>query len=382
MQFSQNFKRIFYIISFILFGSLYPVLSSVILTSSWPYKKKLTMRFKKPWFQMWLMNLAMCFFILPGLIHSILSKDKNNKYTFLHLLRVTGIPSICSIFSVVLQNYGLLSMPPTVWQVFFGFKILFACLFAMTIRKQQLFIVDWLGLFVSVAGMSFSGVAALLRGASPDTVNDVSETFFAFIIVIISHGVSAFQSILEEKILRTTNMGPSQLTGLEGLWGFFLGTFVALPFFNIVSVQNSLGLYENTIETFQLLGKSGLLIGLLIIYMVSISLYQYFGIGVTELSTALQRNIYEILRPFFVWILSLIAQRFTETVNEPLDKYTPLEIGGFFLSLIGLFIYNGIIRFSCFIYSDEPVSAEQLQLRTDEIGTSLFSEYPQNHSHD
>ena len=42
-----------------------------------------------------------------------------------------------------------------------------------------------------------------------------------------------------------------------------------------------------------------------------------------------------------------IAQKITTNINEPLDKYTILEIVGFTFSIFGSMIYNRVVRFPC-----------------------------------
>ena len=357
-MFFEKFKRFCLIFSFFFFGSLYTVLNSVVLKSEFAWKSHLTLEFHKPWFQLFLMQIAMTCYEIPNVIRKLIvrtSKKQPNPSPFptLSLFRSSALPSICQLLSTVMQFYGLIYIPAAVWQVFFGFQVLFATLFAVTIRKQKLYLVDWLGLFICVSGMCFSGVSALLRGIRSDNSDNITRIFFSFIILIMAHGISAYQTILEEKLLHETSIDSVQLISFEGIWGTYICIFICLPICSILPFNRTIGIYENTIESFIMLSKSYTLDLLLLGYMASISLYQFFGINVTKFSTAIHRNLYEMMRPFFVWLISIVAQQITSNINEPLDRYSFLEIFGFVFSIFGSLIYNRVIRFPCFTYVED-----------------------------
>ncbi|OHT03966.1 hypothetical protein TRFO_28620 [Tritrichomonas foetus] len=346
---------------FFLFGALCPVLNSIILKGSFPYKNQLTLNFQKPYFQLWTNYLGMCIFYVPAYLYNRFKPAPSSVVSVtykLDILRKTAVPSICNILAQSLLNKALIYVPTTVWQVFFGFQVLFATLFAVTIRKQQLFLVDWLGLFISVAGMCFSGVAALLRGISSDSNQPISNIFFSFIILIFAHGVQAFQTILEEKLLHDEGINGATLTACEGTWGFYIMSFFVMPISSILPPTAALELYENTLESFQMIIKSWRLFGLVFGYLLTVTLFTYSGILVTEMSTAIHRNMYEMLRPLPVWILSFISYYMTESkeIGEPIDTFTILELCGFGVSILGSLIYNRVLKFPCFTYVEDEKS--------------------------
>lgn len=271
------------------------------------------------------------------------------------MFRKVALPAVCNFVATGLQIKALMYLPTTVWQVFFGFRVLFATLLAVTYRRQQLLLVDWLGLFISVAGMSFSGVATLLRGIAREDNQTISDMFFSFIIVILSHGVQAFQTIFEEKLLHDEGINTATLTAFEGIWGLYISVFIVLPFVGVISPTGQLELYENTLETFEMLGKSKRLVVLVLFYVLFVTMFSFFGIAVTELSSAIHTNMYEMVRPLPVWLLSFATYYISgnEALGEPLDLYTLLELGGFATSVIGSLIYNRVLKFPCFVYIEE-----------------------------
>ena len=343
---------------FFIFGSCVPVLNSVILRDKFPWKNGLRLQFRKPWFQLTGMFFGMTIFVIPVLIYRRLESRQlafmRVSWTF-GMFRKVALPAVCNFVATGLQIKALMYLPTTVWQVFFGFRVLFATLLAVTYRRQQLLLVDWLGLFISVAGMSFSGVATLLRGIAREDNQTISDMFFSFIIVILSHGVQAFQTIFEEKLLHDEGINTATLTAFEGIWGLYISVFIVLPFVGVISPTGQLELYENTLETFEMLGKSKRLVVLVLFYVLFVTMFSFFGIAVTELSSAIHTNMYEMVRPLPVWLLSFATYYISgnEALGEPLDLYTLLELGGFATSVIGSLIYNRVLKFPCFVYIEE-----------------------------
>ena len=358
MRLKQSVLRKLSIACFFVFGSCAPVLNSVILRDQYPWRNGLKLQFRKPWFQLTAMFFGMTAFVIPLMI----SRHWRSKhFEFMRvswtfgMFRKVALPALCNFLATGLQIKALMYIPTTVWQVFFGFQVLFATLFAVTYRRQQLLLVDWLGLFISVAGMSFSGVATLLRGIEREDNQTISNIFFSFIIVILSHGVQAFQTIIEEKLLHDEGINTATLTAFEGIWGLYISIFIVLPFCGVIRPTGQLELYENTLETLEMMKKSGRLVGLVIGYVLLVTGFSFSGIAVTEFSSAIHRNMYEMVRPLPVWILSFTIYYISknEALGEPLDKFTALELGGFIVSAVGSLIYNRVLKFPCFVYIEE-----------------------------
>ena len=363
------------VVFFFLTGSLVSIVNSTMLKKEYPWKYGLVLRFSKPWFTNWLMFSGMALFSFPIIFRIVYNKTKHIPYEGFNwsLFRSCATPSILYIIATVLQNYSLMYMPVTIWQVFFGFQLLFTTLIAVTYRKQQLFLVDWLGLFVSVLGISLSGVAGLLRGLN-NTQSSITTIFFMFIIAIFSHGIKSLETILEEQIMHDNKMTGFHLTALEGIWGFYCLTFICLPICNAVPPSDGLGIYENTAETIQQLGYSLSLLFSVLFYVVLVTAFTYFGLQVTEQYSAIHRNMYETVRPLFVWVLSTAARYITniKDVGEDIDKYSALELTGFFISLLGSLIYNRVLRFPCFIYAE----IAQEEFISEEIGSKSLAPDP------
>lgn len=393
MTCSKTFTYIMILVFFFATGGMMPVLNSVVLRTKWAYKYGLTLKFQKPFFSTFAMFLGMSIFSVQFLITFIKSKCKKTKKreTESHseqtvssmasmdavnavqlettprnskkneindesvfswiVFRDVCLPSIMHLAASILQTYSLMYMPTTVWQVFHGFQVLFTTLFAVTYLKQQLFLVDWLGLFINVSGICFTGVAGLLRGIKKSD-DSISTIFLMFILSILSHGIKSLQTVLEEKILKTHNLASVKLISYEGLWGLYFMLLIVMPAVFALPVSNPL--YEDVIETgVELTYSRGLIITFLS-YTVVVTLFTFAGVLVTSHSTAIHRNMYETLRPLAVWVLSVMFQYVMDKadIDEEIDKYTILELIGFAVSVVGSLIYNRVWRCGCFIYSD------------------------------
>lgn len=341
------------ILLFFIFGAFVPVLNSLILKREYPLGNGLSVKFKKPWFQNCTMYLGMIFFLIPMILRQ---KRKGNKEdmsligNFEMLKKVSGI-SILSILSSGLLNFTLIYLPTSVWQMFYGFQLLFATLFAITYRKHQLYLVDWLGLFITVGGMCCAGVASLLRGVARDEV-EITSIFFSFIAAIIAHGFQAFQTILEEQFIHDMNVSPYQLCAFEGLWGFYLCALIVLPILSIIPRDSFIQMYEDNLESLKMLKYSWVLCVLLVSYIIVVTFFNYFSLEVIHKMSAIHRNLFDTMRPLPVWVINGFAYLITKDSSTDIeyDEYTYIEVFGFAVCVIGAFIFNRNIRFPCFFY--------------------------------
>jgi drug/metabolite transporter (DMT)-like permease len=341
-------------------GSVYPVLNNIILYFGFPYKYGFTLGFLKPYFISSVVYLGMAILIIPCLIkrYTCPSEKNENDPRGLALFRKLGLPSFLFLISANIQSYALVYMPTTVWQLFHGFQVLFTTLFAVTYRHQRLFLVDWLGLFATVSGICIGGVASMLRGIKNDDVS-IYSLFIAFILVIISHGIRSFQTIKEEEITHDLRAEPIEVVACEGIWCLFISLTIVTPLTNIVPSTLGVGLYENTSDSIARIALSYKLPFFLLGLLVSSTIYYYCGVVVTSFSSAIHRNLYEMVRPFLVWTLSTITYYVTGNTlaGEKLDGYTAIELIGFAVSVVGTLIYNRYIKLPCFVYN-ELIDAE------------------------
>ena len=324
--------------------------------------------FKKPWFQGWVMFFGMSCLIFDT---PCLKKCKCQPYVIggtvrgWGLFRNVAIPGLCDLFATVLQNIAFLYLAPSVWQMFRGSILLFTALFAICYRKKKLKCQDWLGVLVTMVGITVVGLSSILRKSdgTESTVN--SSTVMKVVsmgLIILAQGLQAFQTIVEEELLHDVDATESEIVAFEGLWGLYFSTFLTMPLANILPQSLGEGLFEQSIETFVMLGHSWKLGLLVLFYCISIVCYNQTGMMVTSFSTAIHRNIYEALRSIAVWALSAIVYYIwpNSGCGEKLELLSLVQCLGFLISILGSFIYNRVIKFPCFDYSDEEHPTKSL----------------------
>lgn len=347
------------ILFFISTGTMTTILNSIILKKKYRYKYGLSLEFNKPIFQTFVMFTGLMLFSCALFCKKKLSHfrsdnitSEQNKVKKWRIIRVSSVPSILCIIASILQAYTLRIMSTTLWQVFHGFRVLFTSVFYIYLMKQHLFLVDWLSLFLTVFGILLPGVAYLIRGNKDDTGSETVDLFFAFVLSIVSHAITALKTVLEEKIIRNYDVVPSRLASYEGVWGFLIFLFIVLPL-----AQSSLTsiLSEDTIDSLKRFLYSLALTLFILSYLIHVTLYSFSGIYITSSASAIHTNIFETIRPVFVWIITIILHYTVDkdVFEEKIDAFTTLEMTGFLITLAGSLIYNRFIRFPCFYYDDE-----------------------------
>ncbi|KAJ5075225.1 hypothetical protein M0811_07578 [Anaeramoeba ignava] len=329
--------------------------------------------FTKPWYQDWTMFIGMmlCLFGIrkpktkesePFLTTDDGTINEFKQPTPLKRLSILVMaPASCDLIATFLMNVGLLWLPGSVWQMFRSTIILFTALLAVVYRKHKLPKVDIFAVVVVVIGLIIVGIA-LLKSPEESSNGSSSVTLrgIGILLVIVSQFIQALQTIWEEQLLHDVDASEWAIVGFEGLWGFlFCIVFMIIAYF--LPGDDGDGVHENTIDSFVMLGHSGVLIAFTLTYVVVILGYNILGMIITAFSSALLRNILEGIRPFLIW-MSLVVIHYSAPdsgLGEKWTKWSWLELGGFLVTLFGAFIYNRVIKLPCFFYGnplDKPIN--------------------------
>jgi hypothetical protein len=68
--------------------------------------------------------------------------------------------------------------------------------------------------------------------------------------------------------------------------------------------------------------------------IISISFFNFAGISVTKQISATTRTVLDSVRTFIIWIFSL---------SIGWQKFSPIQMAGFFVLILGMFLYNNVI---------------------------------------
>jgi hypothetical protein len=112
-----------------------------------------------------------------------------------------------------------------------------------------------------------------------------------------------------------------------------------MPLANIIPESAGEGLFEHTIESFQMVFGSWKPVSIVMAYSLSVTGLNLTGTIVTVLSTAVHRNIYEALRSIAGGVLSVVHYAFPDSgAGEHFNYSSFLEAFGFIISVFGSFL--------------------------------------------
>jgi len=157
--------------------------------------------------------------------------------------------------------------------------------------------------------------------------------------------ISTSNFVNEEFLLKSVKADPFLVVGLEGFWGLLITSFIFLPIFQNVQVT---GFSEDTVESLYMLSHNTHLIFTVLLYMFVIMGLNATAMMVTQQFTAVHRTILEAARTLCIWITNLfIYYTINNNFGEVWTDWSYLELGGFMLLLLGMFIYNRVIELPC-----------------------------------
>jgi uncharacterized BrkB/YihY/UPF0761 family membrane protein len=85
--------------------------------------------------------------------------------------------------------------------------------------------------------------------------------------------------IIEEKVLKKQNADPMIAIGFEGVFGFIMNSFIALPIVQAIPGQNC-GRFEHVTDGLVMLRQSPLILSLMFTYMISTAFYNILSLTV------------------------------------------------------------------------------------------------------
>jgi len=272
-----------------------------------------------------------------------------------HVWLLVIIPGLCDMISTFMMNVGLLWIPASIWQMLRGSIVIFTAILAVTARKQKLPRYQWVGVVIVFIAEVIVGAAAILQGDSSGQDVGAGKIVIGITLVVLAQFLQALQTIIEESLLHDVDTSPVLLVGYEGLWGFFFCAFVAMPIVYFLPGNEGDGIHEDTIDSFVMIGRDGALFILTLAYTLVICLFNIYGMFITEVSNAVTRNILESLRTLFIWVMNIILYYSTYTLGEAWTYYSFIQLGGFLILCVGLFIYNAVIKIRCLMPTEGVV---------------------------
>lgn len=175
--------------------------------------------------------------------------------------------------------------------------------------------------------------------------NKTSSTMLivGIVLILVSQLIYAGQFVVEEYTMSKIDAFPSQVVCIEGIYGFVISIAFVFPVLMALNI-------ENDFDAFRFIKAEPNILVPMVIFFVTVALYNGFGQTITKLISANHRTILEGLRGLVVWIFALIERAiFGKPWGETIYGWTSaIEAAGFVVLLIGSMIYYSIIKCKCF----------------------------------
>ncbi|KAL6745833.1 hypothetical protein V8C86DRAFT_1650871 [Haematococcus lacustris] len=285
------------------------------------------------------------------------------------------VPTLCDAIATTLLNLGLFYTYASTYQMLRGTLVLFAGILTVTILRRRLYAHHWVGLVLIVAGAAIVGAASLLAapeegsaavapGPHPPAMEagTASQPLLSGLAARGLLGSAQGGEGLHLGLLRLRHAllaggqqghsaagntaplfgdalvvlaQPLLAVGIEGAWGVLL-CLGALPLLTYVKLPNGRPL-DDASAAFQALAHQPGLRAAVAVSVLSIGVFNFFGLSVTAALSGSARATIDATRTLFIWLFSLAAGW---------ESFHELQVVGFAVLLAGNSLYNEILR-SC-----------------------------------
>uniref|UniRef100_A0AC35U3B3 CRT-like domain-containing protein n=1 Tax=Rhabditophanes sp. KR3021 TaxID=114890 RepID=A0AC35U3B3_9BILA len=256
-------------------------------------------------------------------------------------------PAACDVLATSIMYIGLNMTLASSFQMLRGAVIIFTGLLSVAFLKTSLKPFKWFGMLIVCLGLVIVGVASIVYEDPKDV--DINGMITGDLLIIIAQIIVAIQMVYEQKYLTQYDVHALYAVGYEGLFGLSILTFL-IPIFYFIKVPVAFSPYadhrlEDILLVFQQIWDQPLIMVPLLMTVVSIALFNFAGITVTQNLSATTRMVLDSVRTLIIWMLSI-----------PLfdEKFIPWQIAGFFFLIMGMCIYNDML-FGPFMRSRLPV---------------------------
>ena len=272
---------------------------------------------------------------------------------------ILAIPACCDFCGSTIQIFGLAMMAGSVYQMFRGSLIFFTALFSVIFLKNKLYRHHFLALIVVICGLILVGTSSKVwppeRPASCSS-SGRQESVYGIILVICGQIFSASQYIVEEKFMKGYHCHPLRAVGFEGMWGcsIYIVLLIVFQFIKCTAPapgESNLSTYvcspddqgvwrvENTYFAFQQMGNNGLLLFFVILYILSISVFNFVGVSVSKYASSASRAVVDTIRTIVVWVFFLLP--FIDECHR--EHFIWLQLIGFVCLIFGTAVYNEVL---------------------------------------
>lgn len=250
-------------------------------------------------------------------------------------------PAICDMTATSLMYIGLNLTYASSFQMLRGALIIFTGLLSVAFLNRRLKPYEWFGILFVMIGLLIVGASDVIFTPKDTSNKGPNSLITGDLLIIMAQIITATQMVVEERYVAGSNVSPLQAVGWEGLFGFSMLSLLLIPMYYIPTgndiFANPGGQMEDAIDGFYQIGNSWQVSFALIGTIISISFFNFAGISVTKQISATTRTVLDSVRTFVIWIFSLSIGW------EELSNRTFIQLTGFLVLMIGMFLYNNVI---------------------------------------
>ncbi|KAF8655987.1 hypothetical protein AX16_002847 [Volvariella volvacea WC 439] len=260
------------------------------------------------------------------------------------------IPAACDLTGTTLMNVGLLYTPVSIYQMTRGALVLFVGTLSVLFLRRRLWLYQWVSLIVVMAGVGLVGFSGSLikdtikepSSLTPSSLHtsaeepQVTRVLVGVFFILFAQIFTAFQFVVEEKIMSRYSVAPLVAVGYEGLFGA-ISILLIMPILSMPSIASKSTFFDLPRGWYQMINTPSVLYsGIAIAF--SISLFNYFGLSVTRYVSATARSLTDTCRTLSIWLISLGLG--WEKLLFPISL---LQVLGFSLLVYGTFLFNNLV---------------------------------------
>ncbi|CAI2372902.1 unnamed protein product [Moneuplotes crassus] len=248
---------------------------------------------------------------------------------------VLAIPMLCDVTATILMIVSYINVQASVAQMIGSSIIFVVAIEAVFFLGKKLYRHHYLGATLVVIGLLLVALSAFLHES--ETVD--GNTPLAIITAFLSSIMQGNQFITEEKLLRTYHLRSFEVVAWEGLWGCILLVLI-LPALQYIPCSNSIcnhGVVEDSLFALKQIFSEPRMIILCILVFFFICIYNGFGLAVTKMISSTNRVVVRQMKIVLIWIFFLVYP------YEGGESFKPLQLIGFIVLVIGVFLYNEVI---------------------------------------
>jgi len=163
---------------------------------------------------------------------------------------------------------------------------------------------------------------------------DPTRVFFGVLFILFAQFFTAFQFVMEEKIMAQYSVEPLVAVGLEG----FFGLASVLAVMPVLYLGRDMSVWLDLPRGWRQMVYTPSVASTSVLIALSIGFFNFFGLSVTRSVSATARSTIDTCRTLGIWLVSLGLG--WETLQWP---FSALQVIGFGLLVYGTFVFNSLV---------------------------------------